>query len=150
MKRLFLLVLLLAAGVGCYQPSSPSIAQPANPSPNVEIKIESNRRTFRVGEPITVTITIKNLTSNDLDAPETYWSATVVLDGKEFKRLPQYIGMWNGPGVILRNRGQMGTVLTLSEYGISQEFLTVGEHSMRVKIGDDLSNTLVITTVESR
>lgn len=119
-------------------------------SPIVEINIESDRRTFTVGETITVTITIKNLTSQDLSAPETYWSARIVLDGKEFKRLPQYIGMWNGPGVILRNGGHMRTLLTLSEYGISQEFLTVGRHSIRVKIGDDLSNTLVITTVESK
>ena len=116
-------------------------------SPNVAIQIESDRSTFTVGEGITVTITIKNLTSQDLDAPETYWSARIVLDGKEFERLPQYIGMWNGPGVILRDGGHMRTLLTLSEYGISQEFLTVGEHSIRVKIGDDLSNTLVITTV---
>ncbi len=150
MKRLFLLILLLAAGVGCYQQSPPSIAQPARLSPNVEIKIESDRRTFTVGETIKVTITIKNLTSQDLNAPETYWSASVVLDGKEFKRLPEHIGNWNGPGVILRDGGQMRTVLTLSEYGVSQESLAVGEHSIRVKIGDDLSNTLVITTVESR
>ena len=118
--------------------------------PIVEIRIESNRRTFTVGETMTVTITIKNLTSQDLSAPETYWSARIVLDGKEFKRLPQYIGMWNGPAVILRDGGHMRTLLTLSEYGISQEFLNVGEHSIRVKIGDDLSNTLVIATVESR
>ncbi len=117
-------------------------------SPNVEIKIESDRRTFTVDEPIT--ITIKNLTSQDLDAPETYWSASVVLDGKEFKRLPGHIGSWNGPGVILRDGGQMRTLLTLSEYGVSQDSLTVGQHSIRVKIGDDLSNTLVITTVENR
>ncbi|HDZ22257.1 hypothetical protein LCGC14_0274960 [marine sediment metagenome] len=114
----------------------------------VEIKIESERTTFRTGESITFGITIQNLTPQEIAAPLTYWSASVLLDGEEFTRLPEHIGDWNGPGVILPDGGYFGTGLTLSDYGIGDEVLTIGEHEIAVKIENDVSNVLTITIEE--
>ena len=152
MRRLTLClsVLMLLICLGCSRQASSSIEELPARNPKVEIKIESERTTFITGENITVMITIKNLTSQELAAPETYWLASVLLDGNEFKRLPEYIGSWNGPGVILPNGGYFYTGLTLSEYGIGQDVLTPGEHELAVKIEDDVSNVLTITIEENR
>ena len=136
---IFVLTLLICAG--CSQPAS---------NPKVEIKIESEQTIFRTDENISVLITIKNLTSKDLPAPETYWSAFVLLDGKEYKRLAKHIGDWNGPGVIIPNGGLFQTGLTLSEYGIGPDVLTLGKHKLSVKIENDVSNVLTITMKENR
>jgi len=146
----YLFVLLLAISAGCSkQAPSPTAGAPAN-NPKVEIKIESERATFKRDQDITIMITIKNLTAQELDAPETYWSASVLLDGKEYKRLAEHTSDWNGPGVILPNGGLFSSGLTLSEYGIKQDALTLGKHEVVVKIEDDLSNVVKITIEEGR
>jgi len=94
-------------------------------------------------------IQIKNLTDKDLDAPTTYWSLVLLLDGKEHKRLPKYIGDWNGPRVIIPG-GEFVSGITLSEYGITKENLSLGTHEVALKIGDAVSNTLTITITENR
>lgn len=87
MNRLLPLLVLVVAVAGCSRRES--VPTPERPSPHVklEIKIEAERTTFKVGEDPTIMITIKNLTSQDLPAPETYWSASVLFDEKEYKRL---------------------------------------------------------------
>jgi len=146
----YLFALILAITAGCSRQASSPISETPASNPKVEIKIESERTTFKTGEDITIMITIKNLTSQELAAPETYWSISVLLDENEFKRLPEYIGSWNGPGVILPNGGYFQTGLTLSEYGIGQDVLTLGEHELAVKTEDDVSNVLTIIIEESR
>ena len=143
-------MLLFAISAGCSkQTPSVTAADPAK-NPQVEIKIDSDQPTFNRGQSITIMITIKNLTAQELAAPETYWSASVLLDGKEYKRLAEHIGDWNGAGIILPNGGLFRSGLTLSEYGIKQDILTAGKHECAVKIEDDISNRLTIEIEKDR
>ena len=107
------------------------------------IKIAPGRASFSAGEDVTLTVTIINLTAKELDAPSTYWAAKVILDGKEYKRLSEFSEAWNGAGTILAKR-DFQTTLSLFEYGIQSPAIDGGMHKITVKIGDDISNELVL------
>ena len=147
--------LLLTLSAGCINPSPPTVQVAAHPksviaspavitNPKVEITIGSANGVFKSGDEITISIRIKNLTDKNMDAPTTYWSAVLLLDGNEHKRLPKHIGDWNGPGVIIAG-GEFCAGMSLSEYGITKEILSVGKHEVRMKIGENVSNPLTIT-----
>ena len=135
--------------MGCSAQTSNSPGQSVGQPATVGIAIESKQTTFQASADITIMIRLKNLTGKELDAPTTYWSLVLLLDGKERKRLPKYIGPWNGPDVIIPD-GEFGSVITLSEYGITKENLSVGAHTVALKIGDAVSNTLTIKITENR
>ena len=105
---------------------------------------QSPKSEFARNEEIDVTLTITNQTEEDIQAPETFWSARVLFDKKEYKRLPKYTGDWNGPGLIIAG-GKFRTGVSLAAYGITEKSLTDGKHTLAVKIGEVVSNSLTIT-----
>ena len=74
-------------------------------------------------------------------APATFWAVNVILDGKDYPRLPRFIGSWNGPGRIIAD-GTYRSAITLTEYGIERSTLSPGDHKLALKIGDEKSHEL--------
>src|SRR6185436_17862604 len=79
----------------------------------------------------------------EIEAPATYWSSRLVLDGKEHKRLPEFSGAWNGPRAVLP-KTDFRTTLALSEYGVKPTALALGSHKITLKIAEDESSELTI------
>src|SRR4029077_3219739 len=123
--------------------------------PKLTFNVDLDQDTFATGDDIAFAITMRNRGSKDIDVPELYWAARVVLDGKEYKRLPN-TGVWRGPGTMSPNGAfQIGGQApaapgvrhvqpgpTLSQYGIGPTALGSGEHKLSLRIGDDESNDL--------
>ena len=114
----------------------------------VSLQIDVNRETFAVEEDVQFALTIDNVGSQNLDAPSTYWSATLILDGKEHKRLPEFTTDWNGPGQIVPGGGYRGGGTEISEYGIVRGSLQPGRHTLAVQLGTEKSNELAITIAD--
>ena len=112
--------------------------------PKVSLKIESDRLKYLPGEDVVVMVTIGNLGPDDIEAPATYWSARIILDGKEYSRLEKFIGDWNGPAFIIPNGVYRGGI-TLAEYGVDPSTLKPGDHKLSLKIGNDVSNELTFS-----
>ena len=131
--------------------SLPAATAPASrPTPKateraakVAIKIESDRVAFAAGEDVVLGLAITNLGTAEIEAPSTYWATRAILDGKEYKRLPMFIGNWNGAGVILP-KTEYRTTTSLLEYGITPLILVPGRHKVVMRIGDDVSNELTL------
>jgi hypothetical protein len=115
--------------------------------PKVSLAVECDREEFAAGEDVTVTLRINNLGAADITAPSTFWFVSILLDGKEYKRLPKFIGNWNGPGTIIPD-GSYGGAVDLSEYGVKPATLASGEHKLTAKFGDEQSNELAFTVRE--
>jgi hypothetical protein len=130
--------------------------------PRLKIRIVCPQTTIRFGEPVTIMIMMQKLVNDMIEAPIAYWSAIVRVDGKEFTRpwgpdggpdsimdksWPQ--PPWSGPAIVPKD-SEIGIGLTLSEYGISKDVLSVGTHEVVVTIGQDVSNTLIITVIKDR
>jgi hypothetical protein len=150
MKQLRLCLCLLATLVmECSAQTSKQPWQVDGKASSTKITIESGQTTFKAGVDVTIMIRLKNLTDKYLDTPTTYWSAVVLFDRKEHKRLRKYMGDWSGPGIIVPG-GEFSSRITLSEYGLTSENLSVGTHEVAMKIGDAVSNTLTIKITENR
>ncbi len=151
-KVAFVAAFLLCGGAVLAEPPAHRLPDPMMPraatqpaaSAKFTIKIEPGRASFSAGEDVIFSITITNMTPSDVDAPATYWAARLILDGKEYKRLPEFSEAWNGAGVILAKKDFRST-LSLFEYGIHPPIITAGKHKISVKIGEDTSNELLLT-----
>lgn len=126
-------------------------ASPASSStarPPLKLKLECEKTTFSRGEHITLWLRIDNLGPGSFMAWDAIWESVLVFDGKEFKRLPKYIRAWNGPGRI--DAGSMfGSAMGLTPYGVTQEHLTAGKHTVAYKIWASMSNVLTLAIVEN-
>ena len=92
------------------------------------------------------------LVDDEIHAPDAYGSTIVKVDGKEFRRPGwggTWVAPWSGP-VYVPKDFEISIGLTLSQYGISKEILSVGTHVVVVTIGQDVSITLTITVIEDR
>jgi hypothetical protein len=107
--------------------------------PELSLKIELERTEHVAGTDVSAFLSISNLGPADIEAPATYWSAKIVVDGTAYERLPKFIGTWNGPGTIIP-KGVYKGGLRLSQYGVTPESLTPGDHTISVKIGGEQSN----------
>jgi len=146
MKQIFSMLLIPILCAGCLGQSTSSTDKATTP-PRVGIRVESGKTAFKSHEDVTMKVYIKNLTSNKFDAPTTCWSAHIMLDGKEYRRLPEYTGNWKGSDII-DPAGELNISIKLSEYGIQKESFKPGKHAIAVKIVDVVSNTLNITIGE--
>src|SRR5882672_154571 len=114
MKTFVALFLPTALWFSCLA-SGPSLAEPhvppgllerqrgnptGSPSP-YEIVLEGEKVVFDKAETVSSQVVIRDLGVKKMIAPDLYWGLSVVWDGKEYKRDPKHIGMWNGPWEIL-------------------------------------------------
>jgi hypothetical protein len=120
-----------------------ALATSLQAEPKLAIILDADRVQFAQGEEVSVMLTIRNLGPTEIEAPAVYWSAQVVVDGKSHRRLPQFMGDWNGPGKII-SQGDYRSDLTLSEYGVRPGALAVGDHTLSVKIANVQSPDLAI------
>ena len=139
MRSLILVTCFFMATVGYCQESKQSLV----------LTIKSDKQVYEVGQEVTLRLGIKNLSSEKIQAPSLIWSSVVILDGKEHKLKPDYIGLWNGHGEILP-KGAFGYALRLSEYGFTNGTQTIGKHNISVKINKTTSNTIAIEAVGKR
>ena len=90
------------------------------------------------------TLTIRNLGKPEIKAPETFWSANVILDGKVYQRVAQ--SPWSGTGIIAPGSAYEGSVrLSEHEFGIKPAVLGPGEHKLAMNIGDETSKEVTFT-----
>ncbi|MEW6009109.1 MAG: hypothetical protein AB1629_05715 [Candidatus Omnitrophota bacterium] len=132
---LIIIFLVLSASFGYCQDQS------------LQLTIKSDKEVYEVGEEVGFQLTIKNVSSEEIEAPELIWSSKVIIDGKEYSLDSKYIGIWNGPGIILAGT-EMFSSIVLSRYGITKDVLTLGKHDISVKIGNAFSNTIQIEVRE--
>ena len=150
-SRAFVLRVLCVVSVslctGCSSFLAGDVARGVKATPETELTIEAEKETIAIGEDLGITLTIKNLRDVEVSSPEAYWSAIVLLNGKEYKRLPEHSQAWNGAGWILANGGMLRSILTLREYGICSEGLAPGRQELVVEIDHDMSNQLTFEIV---
>ena len=108
-----------------------------------EIVLVGEHVVFDKAESVSSQIIIRNLGVKKMIVPGLYWGLSVVWDGKEYKRDPKHIGVWNGPGEIIP-KGVLGTGFSLSEYLVPAEALTAGRHTIAMKDAFAESNTLKV------
>jgi len=75
-------------------------------------------------------------------APDLYWGLSGVWDGKEHKRDPKDIGVWDGHGIAPKTA--LRTRFSLSEYLVPAGALTAGRHTIALKVAFAESNTLTV------
>jgi len=129
--------------------------------PRLKIRIVCPQTTIGFGESATIIIMMQKLVDDVIGTSTAYWSAIVRVDGKEFTRpwgpdggpdgimdksWPQ--PPWSGPAIVPKD-SEIGIGLTLSEYGVSKDVLSVGTHEVVVTIGQDVSNTLIINVIDN-
>lgn len=141
MKKMLLgiAILLLITSVGCKQ----------KPEQSLQLTIKSDKEVYELGEDVTLPLTIKNISSKQVNVPQLIWSSKVIINGREYSRRPEYIGNWNGPAVILSGT-EMFTAIGLSSYDITDGTLVVGKHDIALKIDIAISNTITIEVVEKK
>ena len=108
-----------------------------------EIVLNGENVVFDKAESVSSRIIIRNLGLKKMLAPDLYWGLAVVWDGKEYKRDPKRIGMWDGHGEIFP-KGVFSTGFSLSEYLVPTEVLTAGGHTIALKDASAESNTLTV------
>src|SRR5438876_5550574 len=113
-----------------------------------EIVLVGEHVVFDKAESVSSQIIIRNLGVKKMIVPGLYWGLSVVWDGKEYKRDPKHIGRWNGPGEIIP-KGVLGTGFSLSEYLVPAEVLTVGRHTIALKVAFAASTTLTVFIEET-
>jgi hypothetical protein len=112
-------------------------------SPQVAVEIEPvGTRVLPVGAEAAIMIKIENITSQEIDFCDTYCSASVLVDGVEYERLPEYMGDCPVNDTLAETESMM-TGLPLSEHGLDEEVLTTGSHTIAVRIGRAYSNEIV-------
>ena len=118
------------------------LAKNPQPAP-YEIVLHGERVVFDKAESVSIQITVRNLGMKKLIASDLYSGLSVVWDGKEYKRDPKHIGIWNGPGEIIP-KAVLGTGFSLSEYLVPAEALTAGRHTIALNDASAQSNTLTV------
>ncbi len=109
-----------------------------------EIVLGGEKVVFDKAETVSSPIVIRDLGVKKMIAPDLYWGLSVVWDGKEYKRDPKHIGMWNGPWEIMPKTAWR-TIFSLSEYLVPAEVLTVGRHTIALRDAFAESNTLTVS-----
>lgn len=153
MNNTFLSFLIIALLCGCeiYHKQTAECIVPSRLNIRISPYPDSWRRIYRLGEPLNIMIMLQRNVDDMILIPEAYYSAIIKVDGKDFRNLDKGkpINWWSGPIFTYKDKEE-GHLCVLSKYfGINQEILSIGNHEIVVTIGNDVSNTLKITILET-
>ncbi len=113
-----------------------------SPAP-YEIVLKGENVVYENAESVSIQIIVRNLGMKTLIAPDLYWGLSVLWDGKEYKRDPKHMLLWDGHAEILPKTA-LRTRFSLSEYLVPAEALTAGRHTIALKDAFAESNTLTV------
>ncbi len=114
-----------------------------------QLSLKSDKQVYSVDEKMTFLLTIKNLSSKNLQllGPQgAIELMLVILDGKEYKNLGLGPSAWGGPDALFP-KSEINVAIDFVKYGIAKDVLTLGQHHIAAKLHGTLSNTITIKVV---
>jgi hypothetical protein len=134
--KTFATIILLAAVL-----STTHTAQAADSS--LELVLSDDHVVFTTATNISMAMIFRNVGETNMESYKLLLGLSVVLDGKEFKRDPEQVILYNGGRWFQPKLGWVSHI-SLSEYLIPPEALASGRHTVALRDADAESNTQTI------